>query len=174
MSTLYDRESPSSEIDSSNRKIRLVRKVLISFLVLFLALQFIRPLRNNGNAESPTDISHLLHVPDSVLTIFKTSCYNCHSNHTDYPWYVNINPVGFWMRAHINDGKRALNFSDLSSFTPKKLDHRLNDIAEQVEDREMPLSSYTLIHRQAKLDAKQIEMIKAWTVDARKQVGYQK
>ena len=172
MSNTYTKESPSSGINASNRKISLVRKVLISFLVIFLALQFIRPLRNNGNAESPVDISHFLQVPDSVMAIFKTSCYDCHSNHTNYPWYVNINPVGFWMRSHINDGKRALNFSDLSSFTPKKLDHRLNDIAEQVEEREMPLSSYTLIHRQAKLDAKQIEMIKAWTVDARKQVGF--
>src|SRR5689334_16312973 len=127
MSTLYDKESAFSGIDSSRRKIRLVRKVLISFFVFFIAIQFIRPLRNNGDAESPADINHILRVPDSVLSIFKSSCYDCHSNHTNYPWYVNINPIGFWMRAHINDGKRALNFSDLSSFTPKKLDHRLGE-----------------------------------------------
>ena len=78
------------------------------------------------------------------------------------------------MENHINDAKRAINFSDLSSFSKKKLDHRMGDISEQVDKKEMPLTSYTLIHTYARLDDEQIALVKAWTDSARKEVGYQK
>jgi len=152
----------------------LIRKILIILLVTFLAIQFIRPARNSGIAESSSDITHYVHTPDSILNILKKSCYDCHSNHTDYPWYVNINPVGLWLRYHVNNGKESINFSDLSGFSKKKLDHRMGDIAEQVEKSEMPLNTYTFIHRYAILDSGQIKMIKDWTIAARKEIGYQK
>ena len=150
----------------------MIRKILTVLLVMFLSIQFIRPPRNNGPADSTKDITHYVHVPDTVLNMLKRSCYDCHSNYTVYPWYVNINPVGLWLRYHINQGKRAINFSDLSGFDKRKLDHRLSDIAEQLEKAEMPLSSYTLIHTYAKLDSGQVQLIKSWTAAARKEVGY--
>jgi hypothetical protein len=151
----------------------LIRKILVILLITFLAIQFIRPSRNSGIAESNSDITHYVHTPDSILNILKKSCYDCHSNHTDYPWYVNINPVGLWLRYHVNNGKEAINFSDLSGFNKKKLDHRMGDIAEQVEKGEMPLTTYTFIHRYAIPDSGQIRMIKSWTIAARKEIGYQ-
>src|ERR1700682_760208 len=151
----------------------MIRKILFVLLIIFLAIQFIRPPRNNVLTESPADVSHFVHTPDSVLHILKTSCYDCHSNHTEYPWYVNINPVGLWLRSHINDGKVAINFSDLSGFNKKKLDHRFGDIADEVEKGDMPLRTYTFIHRYAKLDSGQIKMINSWTIAARKEIGYQ-
>lgn len=150
----------------------MIRKILIALLIIFLAMQFIRPSRNDGIAETPHDLTHYIHTPDTIMHILKTSCYDCHSNHTDYPWYVNINPVGLWLRSHINDGKRAINFSDLSNFSKKKLDHRFGDIAEQVEKGDMPLTSYTFIHGYAKLDSGQVKMIKNWTDSARKEIGF--
>jgi hypothetical protein len=152
---------------------RIIRKVLILSLVVLLAIQFIRPSRNLGSAEGPTDLTHVVHTPDTVLHILKTSCYDCHSNHTEYPWYVNVNPIGLWLKSHIDDGKEAINFSDLSGFTQKKLDHRFGDIAETVEKREMPLSSYTFIHRYAILDSGQISLLKTWVDSARREIGYQ-
>lgn len=146
---------------------------MIFLLVIFVAIQFIRPARNIGTAESTTDITHYVHTPDTVLRILQVSCYDCHSNHTDYPWYTNINPVGFWLRNHINEGKEAINFSDLSTLSKKKLDHSFGEIAETVEKEEMPLTSYTLMHSNAKLDIGQIQMIKDWTNAARKEIGYQ-
>jgi hypothetical protein len=151
----------------------MIRKILIVLLIIFVGIQFIRPTRNNGSAEGASDISHYVKVPDSVKKILVTSCYDCHSNHTVYPWYVNINPVGLWLKNHIDDGKHAINFSDLSGFSKKKLDHRMKDIAEQVDSSEMPLDSYTIIHRYAILDSTQIRIINAWTVDARKEINYQ-
>ena len=86
---------------------------------------------------------------------------------------MNINPVGLWLKNHIDNGKRAINFSDLSSFSKKKLDHRMKDITEQVDSKEMPLTSYTFIHRYAKLDSGRIQIIKKWTIAARKEIDYQ-
>jgi Haem-binding domain len=151
----------------------MIRKILIVLLVIFAAMQFIRPARNNGVAETTTDIRHFVKVPDTVMKILKISCYDCHSNHTDYPWYMNINPVGLWMKNHIDDGKDAINFSDVSVLSKKKFDHRMKDIAEQVDNKEMPLTSYTFIHRDAKLDSVQVQMIKDWTIAARKEINYQ-
>ena len=150
----------------------MIRKIGIVLLTIFISMQFIRPPRNNGVADAVNDITHYVRVPDTVMNILKTSCYDCHSNHTAYPWYVNINPVGLWLKNHIDDGKRAINFSDLSGLSKKKLDHRMKDIADQVDSGEMPLSSYTFIHRYATLDNGQILKIKNWTVDARKEIGY--
>ena len=150
----------------------MIRKILIVLLVALVAIQFIRPARNSGLSASPTDITHTVYVPDTVLHILQSSCYDCHSNHTEYPWYANINPVGFWLSGHVNDGKEAINFSDLSTFTKRKLDHRFGDIAEQVEKEEMPLSSYTVIHTYAKLSAGQIRLLKSWTDSARKELNY--
>jgi len=151
----------------------MIRKILVILLIILIVIQFIRPARNIGAVASSTDIMHYVHVPDTVMRMLQTSCYDCHSNNTVYPWYTNINPVGFWMRSHVNDGKRAINFSDLSKFDKRKLDHRLKDIAEQVENKGMPLWSYTLIHTYAKLDSGQVQLIKNWTETARKEVGYQ-
>jgi hypothetical protein len=151
----------------------MIKKILVVLLIVLIIIQFIRPARNHGAMTTPTDITHYVQVPDTVMHILKVSCYDCHSNNTVYPWYTNINPVGLWMRSHINDGKRAINFSDLSAFDKKKLDHRLKDIAEQVADKEMPLWSYTMIHGYAKLDSGQITILKNWTDAARKEVGYQ-
>jgi hypothetical protein len=120
----------------------------------------------------PTDITHYVKVPDTVMHILKVACYDCHSNYTVYPWYVNINPVGLWMANHIKDGKRAINFSDLSRFDKKKLDHRMEDVEELVEKKEMPLESYTIIHQNAKLDPAAIQLLKEWSLAARKEIGY--
>lgn len=149
----------------------MIKKILIGLLVVLVIIQFIRPARNNGSAAGPNDITHYVHVPDTVMHILQASCYDCHSNHTRYPWYVNINPVGWWLRKHINDGKRSINFSDLSQMPKKKLVHRMGDIGEQVTEHEMPLSSYTLIHTDAKLDDDQIRMLKAWSDSAKAEVA---
>ena len=48
---------------------------------------------------------------EEVLKVLKESCFDCHSNKTNYPWYNNITPVNFWLAAHVKDGKKHLNFS---------------------------------------------------------------
>jgi hypothetical protein len=149
----------------------MLKKILLGLLIVFIAIQFIRPERNNGAIAGPNDIAHYVQVPDTVMHLLQKSCFDCHSNQTRYPWYVNINPVGWWLRHHIDEGKHALNFSDLSPLPKKKLVHRMGDIGEQVKEHEMPLKSYTLIHMDAKLDDAQIQILKAWSDKARAEMA---
>lgn len=138
------------------------RKVFIGFLILLLAIQFIRPTENLGEAEGSQDVTHYVEVPQNVITVLQSSCYDCHSNRTTYPWYSKVNPVGWWLNSHIREGKEELNFSDFSAYDPDRMKHKLEEIAEEVEEGHMPLPSYTWIHRDAILNEEEARLIDTW------------
>jgi hypothetical protein len=101
-----------------------------------------------------------MNVPVSVQQTLEKSCYDCHSNHTEYPWYSNIQPLGFWLKDHVDEGKEELNFSEFNSYTPKRKAKKMKEIVKEIEEGEMPLSSYTLIHRNSILtEAQKAELI---------------
>src|SRR5215213_10144647 len=145
-------------------------KILIGILILLIVIQFIRPSRNSGNAFGRNDFTHELQVSDTIMHILKVSCFDCHSNHTSYPWYAEINPVGWWLNNHVNEGKRELNFSEFAAYPLKKQNKKLEEMADQVKEHEMPLSSYTLIHKDAKLSEQQINSLVLWTEQARAEI----
>ena len=117
-----------------------------------------------------TDITHAVQVPDSVMRVLKVSCYDCHSNHTNYPWYSKITPVNWWLNNHINNGKRALNFTTFTMNTFKKKAHRMDDVAETIEKHEMPLNSYLWIHKNAILTEQQKQLLINWAHASQKQI----
>lgn len=147
-----------------------MRRFLIILLILIVIAQFIQPSKNNGAAFAATDITHSVQVPDTVQKLLEHSCYDCHSNHTKYPWYNHITPVNWWLKNHIDDGKRGLNFSVFSTYSFRRKNKKLEDIGETVEKHQMPLNSYLLIHTDAKLNAEQIKLITDWTRSAQQQV----
>lgn len=147
-----------------------MRRFLLIILILFVIAQFIQPSKNNGTAMAATDITHAVQVPDSVMAILKHSCYDCHSNHTEYPWYNHITPVNWWLKNHIDDGKRGLNFSVFSTYNYRRKNKKLEEIGETVEKHQMPLNSYLWIHTDAKLNDQQIRLITDWTRSAQQQV----
>lgn len=138
------------------------RTIAIGFVVLLVIIQFFRGERNLGQAEASTDVTHFVNVPQAVLTTLKSACYDCHSNHTEYPWYANINPVGWWLNGHVNEGKSELNFSDFAAYDIGRMDHKMEEIAEEVEEGHMPLPAYTWLHSEAKLSDAQISEIIEW------------
>ncbi|MGZ3840431.1 MAG: heme-binding domain-containing protein [Flavisolibacter sp.] len=145
-------------------------KVLIGIIILLIIGQFIQPPHNNGTAEASTDITHVVAVPDTIQQLLKTSCYDCHSNHTTYPWYSKITPVNWWLNSHIQDGKKQLNFSEFANGTFKRKHKKLEATAKEVKEHDMPLSSYLWIHKNSRLNDAQRKMLIDWTEDARKQV----
>lgn len=98
-----------------------------------------------------TDLNNLYPVPDNVQSILKRSCYDCHSNNTNYPWYSNVQPFGLWLDRHIRKGKEDLNFSDFGSYKGKRQVNKLKEIENSIKDRSMPLSSYVFMHKNARL-----------------------
>ena len=80
------------------------RKILVGVLILILVIQTIQPMRNISEGLSENDISKTFAISDHVHGILKEKCYDCHSNNTRYPWYNYIQPVGWWLSAHIHEG----------------------------------------------------------------------
>ncbi|MEO6758228.1 MAG: heme-binding domain-containing protein [Saprospiraceae bacterium] len=142
---------------------KYIRLTLLTLLVLLGILQFIRPARNLSN-DNTKAITQALPVPAGVQTILQTSCYDCHSNKTDYPWYTEIQPVGLWLNGHVDEGKHHLNFSEFAGYNLRRQYHGLEEIGDMVKEGEMPLSSYTLIHRYAALSPEQQTELVNWTV----------
>jgi len=126
---------------------KALKVVIIIILIGFIAIQFIRPEKNSGSKESVNDIAMVLTVPSSVHQSLKDACYDCHSNNTNYIWYFNVQPVGLMMNNHIKEGKAELNFSNFE-INPDKM----KEIAEVIEENEMPLKSYRMLHKKARLD----------------------
>jgi len=140
------------------------KKILFILLAVVIIIQFIRPERNIGKRETENTIF----VSNEVGQILQTSCFDCHSNYTVYPWYTNIQPIGWWLNHHVNEGKEELNFSEFETYSLKRKLHKLEEIKEMVDEGEMPLSSYTLIHGDASLSAEQKEILSKWVVETRK------
>ncbi len=141
--------------------------VLLILLGLFIVAQFVRPPLNVATG-SPTDaIVPKFPVPMTIQALLRRSCYDCHSNNTVYPWYSYVEPAGWLQASHIKDGKHALNFDEFMSYPAAKQYHRFGDIREQIEEGNMPLSSYTLIHRYAILSPEEKESLIQWTENMR-------
>ena len=145
---------------------RWVKKILLILLIIFIAIQFIKPARNKSVQVLPTDISKAVSVPENVKTILQTSCYDCHSNNTDYPWYNYVQPAAWILGNHIRHAKRDLNFSVFGSYPIRKQQSKLKAIADQIKDGEMPLYSYTIIHNNARLSKEQKAIIIDWANNA--------
>lgn len=144
-----------------------MKKILLIVVLLFVAIQFI-PVAHNENKEATNkSIEQVHHVPEAVLTTLKTSCYDCHSNQTHYPWYAKIQPVAFWIGDHIEEGKDELNFSKFGDYSLRRQFHKLEEISEQIEENEMPLKSYTVIHGNAVLSDIQKKEMKEWVTSLR-------
>lgn len=137
-------------------------RLFVALGIMFLAIQFYRPMSNHGTGPFPDDIMAHHETPQPVKDILLNHCYDCHSNNTNYPWYTNVQPAGWWMEWHVRDGKKHLNFSEFATYSPKKAAHKMEETHEMVEKREMPLSSYTIIHRDAKLTDEQIKVVADW------------
>ncbi|HEX6333083.1 MAG TPA: heme-binding domain-containing protein [Flavisolibacter sp.] len=144
----------------------MLKKILLVLLVLFIIAQFIQPPKNNGAADGPNDITHALNVPANVMGVLRSACYDCHSNHTDYPWYSRITPVNWWLNDHIEEGRHELNFSEFASYDTKKRRKKLEETEELVRKGKMPLSSYTWIHADARLDEQQKSLLADWAAAA--------
>lgn len=144
-------------------------KILFYVLIVALVLMqfYPKPKKNFSATIGPNDITVVHQVPGDVLQVLKTSCYDCHSNNSIYPWYSKIQPVAWWMGGHIEEGKRELNFSEFGTYSLRRKYKKLQEINEQVKEGEMPLSSYTLIHRDAILDNNSKLLISTWVTALR-------
>jgi len=141
---------------------KVLKIILLVVLLAFAGIQFIPTNRNQSDIVPPTDLMEVYNVPEKVKVIFKTSCYDCHSNNTAYPWYNKIQPLSWIMQGHIKEGKSELNFNEFGSYSERRQKSKFKSILSQVKDGEMPLAAYTLMHREAKLSENEKKALEVW------------
>jgi hypothetical protein len=154
--------------------VRFVKKILLISGILFIALQFIRPVHNKSSQVLTTDISKVITIPDTVLTLLKNACYDCHSNNTDYPWYSNIQPMGSLIAYHKKQAKNELNFSEFGAYSQRRQLSKLDGIANSLKDDIMPLKSYKIMHRPAQLSAAEKSLLVNWAQQSKDSLSVRK
>lgn len=145
----------------------LFKKAILLLLIAVVGIQFMPTARNQSNEVLETDFLKTFTAPNNVRNLLKTSCYDCHSNNTNYPWYDKIQPVSWLLENHIKEGKKQLNFSEFGIYSKRRQKSKLKSIINQIEEDEMPLWSYKLIHKDAKLSEKNKELLAKWFIQLR-------
>ena len=135
-----------------------MKKVFMILFAGFILIQFIPTKIENPKTDKKLEIK----APQEVMAVFKRSCYDCHSNQVVVPWYSSIAPGSFYIEKHVDLGRKWLNFSEWENYTEKEKDDKLKGIFRTVYAA-MPLSSYLLLHKEAKLSKEEIKMIRDWT-----------
>ncbi len=133
-------------------------------MIVFVGIQLVPTKRNQSSDILETDFNKVFKVSNNVQSIIKNSCYDCHSNNTNYPWYNKIQPVSWFLEKHVTEGKKELNFSEFGNYSTRKQKSKLKSMINQIRDDEMPLSSYVLIHQNAKLSKMQkVELMETFS-----------
>jgi hypothetical protein len=136
------------------------KNIALFFVSLLIVMQVFRIDKTTQAVDNTKDFIALTSANAEVANTLKTACYDCHSNQPVYPWYTNIAPVSWWIKHHINEGSHHLNFSEWGTYSEKRRNHKLEECIEMVEEDEMPMSSYTIMHGNAKLtDSQKLQLV---------------
>ena len=144
-----------------------VKKVLkwsaVAASLIFLGAQAYRPDRTNPPVDEGKTMRANTRMTHGVEAILRRSCNDCHSSETDWPWYSNVAPASWFLKRHVDEGRRELSFSEWATYSKRKRERKLHEICQQVESGEMPLKSYLPLHPSARLSAEDKRVLCEWT-----------
>lgn len=152
---------------------KIVKRILLILLIALVIIQFFHPAKNVSTGNSSNDIAEVYNVPADVKTVLNKACNDCHSNNTRYPWYNNLQPVAWWLDDHVQEGKSELNFNEFKSYRIGKQYRKMENVLDEVKKGDMPLTSYTLIHTNAKLTDKEKALVVGWAESIRNTIKAQ-
>ncbi len=141
---------------------KILKISIIAVAALLVIAQLYRPERSTTADVTENHITKKLNVPPDVETVLKRSCYDCHSNHTTWPWYSNVAPVSWLVINDVKRGREKMNFSEWGKLSSSKQSIRLESICEEITEGEMPLKQYLLIHRDAVLSEADKDLLCNW------------
>ncbi|SDB29365.1 Haem-binding domain-containing protein [Flavobacteriaceae bacterium MAR_2010_188] len=130
---------------------KIFKSIAWLLLLSFVVIQFFPTEYNQSETVPKTDFIVVNVPPENISKILQTSCYDCHSNNTAYPWYNKIQPAAWYLEDHVKHGKSELNFNEWDELSDRRKASKLKSIISQITNDEMPMDSYTLIHRDAML-----------------------
>jgi hypothetical protein len=144
---------------------RFLKWLVVILAIGFVAAQVVRPARTNPTFASTQTIENIVSVPPDVHATLMRACADCHSDQTRWPWYSHVAPVSWFVIDHVDQGRRRINFSTWvrPGKEPQDSIDRLKAMCREVQSGGMPLSSYLLIHWNAKLSAEDVKQICDWS-----------
>ena len=142
--------------------LKVLKAVSALLLLLLVGAQFVRPERVNPPAAAGQSLEEHARVTPEVAGVLKRSCMDCHSNRTDWPWYSNVAPASWFVIDHVNHGRRHLNFSRWGEYSRRDRIELLDGICATTKGGSMPLDSYTLVHRSARLAPRDWQTLCTW------------
>ncbi len=146
----------------------MLKKIGIGIFVILVVIQFFRIDKTNPAYNEADDFINIAQPPLEIATLIKAACYDCHSHQSKYPWYSNIAPISFMLQHHIEEGRQHLNFSMWGTYQEKKADHKLEECVEELEEGNMPMKPYIIMHSEAKMTATQKVTLEKWFKEQRK------
>lgn len=150
---------------------KILKSAAVLIFLLFAGAQFIRPERANPPAAAGRSLEEHAHVPPEVAGVLKRSCMDCHSNRTDWPWYSNVAPASWFVVDHVNHGRTHLNFSEWGGYDRRDAGEMLDGICKTAKGGSMPLGSYTLVHRGARLAPGDVQTLCDWAGQERRRLA---
>lgn len=143
----------------------------LGLLTALLVMQFFQTDKTTQAVDPKQDFIALTRPDAAVEGMLRAACYDCHSQQTVFPFYTYINPLGWWIGAHVRNGRKKLDFSHWASYAPDKQAHKLEECVEEIEKGKMPLGSYTWTHGDARLTQEQRTQLIAWLNATRMRTG---
>jgi uncharacterized protein YxeA len=139
------------------------KKILLGLLAILVIIQFFGIDKSNPQSDPNADFLHVTNAPENVKQYLKNACYDCHSNHTAYPWYTNVAPVSFWIRGHIKNARANTNYSEWTTqYDDKGRSHKIQETIEKIELGHMPPKSYKWMHSEARINDEQKTEVLNW------------
>jgi len=148
-----------------------LKRIGLGTLAAVIVVQFVRPERTNPPFDPTKTLDSSMAIPREVLAKLRTSCYDCHSSETRWPWYSAITPVNFLLASDVRRGRGRMNFSEWALMKPGKMQSRLESMSDMVGHREMPLKTYLFLHPEARLSDEEIKMITDWADSAQDSIA---
>jgi mono/diheme cytochrome c family protein len=149
---------------------KILKIVGVVIAIAFLAIQFVRPSKNISAEIPPKHIATVFDIPQDLRTIFDNACADCHSDNTKYPWYAEVQPIGWLVARDVTEGRKHLNLSTFGAGRVRKQFFKLQQMEEQVSEHEMPPPAYQWMHPEAKLSDDQRARLVDWLTVARDQL----
>ena len=142
---------------------RLFARLLVLAVIIGLAIQLVPYGRDH---ENPKSVQEPRWNSSETRALAVDSCFACHSNLTQWPWYTNVAPISWLTTRDVEDGRAELNFSEWQR--PQEAD--LEAVVEAMRGKGMPPLQYRAIHSGARLsdaERQQLEagLVKTWKSD---------
>jgi len=139
-----------------------MKKALIAFIIIAAAIQFFTIDKTNPPSDINKDFINITNPPSEIGKMIKSSCYDCHSHNTKYPWYSSIAPVSWLIKEHVNNGRKHLNFSLWSDYRESKKNTKLDECLEMVKSGEMPMKGYVIFHEESEISHESKMEVISW------------